>query len=153
AKSVTINGGAMNGGHTPRRHGQGGGYIGLPQSHPFRSRQRAKGGAADWQRARRRSVVNGGKPLEGGHDDRTDNDEGRAQPRRERSWAAPRRARFVEEYAVDLCGKQAAIRAGYSPKTAEVQAARMSRLVKVQQAVQAALPARSARTEMTQDFV
>jgi phage terminase small subunit len=33
--------------------------------------------------------------------------------------------RFVEEYMVDSCGKQAAIRAGYSPKTAHQQASRM----------------------------
>jgi phage terminase small subunit len=32
----------------------------------------------------------------------------------------PKQARFVEEYIVDLNGKQAAMRAGYSPKTAEV---------------------------------
>jgi phage terminase small subunit len=31
-----------------------------------------------------------------------------------------KQACFVEEYIVDLNGKQAAIRAGYSPKTAEV---------------------------------
>jgi hypothetical protein len=35
---------------------------------------------------------------------------------------SPKQARFVEEYVVDLDGKQAAIRAEYSAKTAEVQA-------------------------------
>ena len=30
----------------------------------------------------------------------------------------PKEQRFVEEYAIDLNGTQAAIRAGYSPKTA-----------------------------------
>src|SRR5262249_13225458 len=65
----------------------------------------------------------------------------------------PHQARFVEEYVVDLCGKQAAIRAGYSAKAAEVQAARMLRTVKVQRAVHAALEARSTRTELTQDYV
>ena len=34
----------------------------------------------------------------------------------------PRQARFVDEYMVDLNGTQAAIRAGYSRKTAEVLA-------------------------------
>jgi len=33
--------------------------------------------------------------------------------------------RFVDEYMIDSCGKQAAIRAGYSPKTAHQQASRM----------------------------
>ncbi len=31
----------------------------------------------------------------------------------------PKQARFVDEYLIDLNAKQAAIRAGYSPKTAE----------------------------------
>jgi len=38
---------------------------------------------------------------------------------------------FVKEYLKDYNGKQAAIRAGYSEKTAENQASRMLRLVKV----------------------
>jgi phage terminase small subunit len=33
----------------------------------------------------------------------------------------PRQARFVAEYLIDLNAKQAAIRAGYSPKAAEQQ--------------------------------
>ena len=46
------------------------------------------------------------------------------------------RERFVREYLVDRNGTQAAIRAGYSPKTAAAQASRLLRDVKVQQAVQ-----------------
>jgi phage terminase small subunit len=38
----------------------------------------------------------------------------------------------VKEYVIDLNGKQAAIRAGYSPKTAEVQASRLVKDAKVQ---------------------
>lgn len=37
----------------------------------------------------------------------------------------PKQERFVQEYLVDLNGTQAAIRAGYSPRTANMQAARM----------------------------
>ena len=37
----------------------------------------------------------------------------------------PKRQRFCQEYAVDLNGAQAAIRAGYSPKTAKEQASRL----------------------------
>src|ERR1700751_1632756 len=64
-----------------------------------------------------------------------------------------RRSRFVEEYILDLNGKQAAIRAGYSPKTAEVQASRLLRNVKVQVALEDAIQARSRRTQITADSV
>lgn len=43
----------------------------------------------------------------------------------------PKQRRFVEQYLVDLNGKQAAIRTGYSPKTAEVQASRLLSKAKV----------------------
>lgn len=42
-----------------------------------------------------------------------------------------RQKNFADEYLKDYNGKQAAIRAGYSEKTAENQASRMLRLVKV----------------------
>lgn len=61
--------------------------------------------------------------------------------------------RFVEEYLVDLNGTQAAIRAGYSPKTANEQAARLLAHVSVAAAVQAAMDKRSERTEITADYV
>jgi phage terminase small subunit len=37
----------------------------------------------------------------------------------------PKQLRFVEEYLKDLNGTQAAIRAGYSARTAAVQASRL----------------------------
>lgn len=43
----------------------------------------------------------------------------------------PKQKKFCEEYVVDLNAKQAAIRAGYSPKTAEQHASRLLRNVKV----------------------
>jgi hypothetical protein len=49
----------------------------------------------------------------------------------------PRIARFVGEYLVDPNGTKAAIRAGYSEKTAAQQASRLLRNVKVQQAIAA----------------
>lgn len=61
--------------------------------------------------------------------------------------------RFVEEYLLDLNGKQAAIRAGYSRKTAEVQASRLLSNAKVAAAIAAAQAARSERTEITADMV
>lgn len=45
----------------------------------------------------------------------------------------PKQERFCEEYLIDLNAKQAAIRAGYSPKTAENQASRLLSIVKVQE--------------------
>jgi phage terminase small subunit len=47
----------------------------------------------------------------------------------------PKRRRFVEEYRVDWNAKQAVIRAGYSPKTAEVQGSQLLRKLKVQEAL------------------
>lgn len=46
-----------------------------------------------------------------------------------------RRLRFVEEYLLDLNAKQAAIRAGYSPKGAEVHGSRLLSNAKIQRAV------------------
>ncbi len=65
----------------------------------------------------------------------------------------PRQERFVDEYLLDLNGKQAAIRAGYSEKTAEVQASRLLSNVKVQAQIQKRRQERVERTEITQDMV
>jgi phage terminase small subunit len=62
-------------------------------------------------------------------------------------------SRFVEEYIVDLNGKRAAIRTGYSPRTAEVQASRLLSNAKVDAAVKRAMQARSRRTGITADRV
>lgn len=61
--------------------------------------------------------------------------------------------RFVAEYLIDLNQTQAAIRAGYSEKTAAEQASRLLTNVKVSEAVQAAMKARSDRTEIDADWV
>lgn len=65
----------------------------------------------------------------------------------------PKQERFVEEYLIDLNATQAAIRAGYSPDTAESAASRLLRNVNVAAAVEEAQQARSVRTEITQDMV
>ena len=44
--------------------------------------------------------------------------------------------KFCYEYVIDLCGTQAAIRAGYSQKTAHSIASRMLRIVEVQKFIQ-----------------
>src|SRR5713226_4060714 len=75
-------------------------------------------------------------------------------PRRPVSSDTPLRARerrFVEEYLVDLKGEAAAIRAGYSPKTAKVQASQTLTRLNVQAAVEAGYKARQKRTQITGD--
>lgn len=63
------------------------------------------------------------------------------------------RQRFVDEYLIDLNGTQAAIRAGYSSKTAQEQASRLLSNVMVQQAISVAMAERSKRTGVNQDRV
>jgi phage terminase small subunit len=64
-----------------------------------------------------------------------------------------RQKRFVEEFLRDLNGTQAAIRAGYSPKTAEVQSSENLRIPKVQEALAAAMAQRSQRTQVAVDGI
>lgn len=61
--------------------------------------------------------------------------------------------RFVAEYLIDLNQTQAAIRAGYSPRSAEVQGSRLLSNANIKQAVSEAQAKRSKRTELTQDRV
>ena len=60
---------------------------------------------------------------------------------------------FVEEYLIDLNATQAAIRAGYSVKTAEQQGSRLLSNVKVQTKIAKAMAERSKRTGVNQDRV
>ena len=60
---------------------------------------------------------------------------------------------FVNEYLIDLNATQAAIRAGYSAKTADQQGSRMLANVKVQQEISEAMAKRSRRTGVNQDRV
>ena len=64
-----------------------------------------------------------------------------------------RQNRFVQEYIIDLNGTQAAIRAGYSPKTAREQASRLLSNVMVSEAIELAQKERQKRTLVTQDDV
>lgn len=61
--------------------------------------------------------------------------------------------RFVEEYLIDLNATQAAIRAGYSPKTAKEQASRLLSNVNISAAIDKAIAERSKRTGINQDRV
>lgn len=61
--------------------------------------------------------------------------------------------RFVDEYLIDLNATQAAIRAGFSAKTARQAGNRLLTNVDIQQAMQAGMEARSGRVAITQDMV
>lgn len=65
----------------------------------------------------------------------------------------PKQQRFVEEYLVDLNATQAAIRAGYSEKTAEQIGYKLVQKSSVSKAIQDAQKKRSERVEITQDYV
>lgn len=61
--------------------------------------------------------------------------------------------RFVDEYLVDLNATKAAIRAGYSEKTAYSQGQRLLKNAEIQEAVQAARAQQQERTQITADAV
>ncbi|OZB11179.1 MAG: hypothetical protein B7X67_04995 [Rhizobiales bacterium 39-66-18] len=65
----------------------------------------------------------------------------------------PKQHRFVEEYLIDLNATQAAVRAGYSPKTAAFIASENLRKPYISEEIDRAMARRSARTEITQDRV
>jgi phage terminase small subunit len=61
----------------------------------------------------------------------------------------PRQQRFVDQYLVDLNATQAAIRAGYSPRTAAEQACRLLTKVKIAEAIQGGKEKLSREAEIT----
>lgn len=61
--------------------------------------------------------------------------------------------RFCEEYLIDLNATQAAIRAGYSPRTANEQGARLLANVSISKAIAQAMAERSRRTGVSADRV
>ena len=65
----------------------------------------------------------------------------------------PREARFVEEYVIDLNATQAAIRAGYSERSAGQRGYELLRKPHIAAAIKAAMKERSARTGITADRV
>lgn len=69
------------------------------------------------------------------------------------SKLTPKQKMFIQEYLVDLNATQAAMRAGYSARTANEQGARLLAHVSVAAAVQEAMDKRSERTEINADYV
>lgn len=61
--------------------------------------------------------------------------------------------RFVDEYLIDLNATQAAIRAGYSVKTANEQGSQLLAKLSIQQAIAEKMAERSRRTGVNQDRV
>ena len=61
--------------------------------------------------------------------------------------------RFAEEYVVDFNGKQAAIRAGYSPRSAKVTAARLLTNANLQSLIREKVEKHAERAEITTDRI
>ncbi len=77
----------------------------------------------------------------------------REQKQEQKKQLSPMRQRFVNEYLKDLNATQAAIRAGYSEKTAYSQGQRLLKKVEVKAAIDAAIARRNKRLEVSQDKV
>lgn len=60
---------------------------------------------------------------------------------------------FVHEYMVDLCAKQAAIRAGYSPKTAEAMSSKLMAKPHIKAAIAKRMDKRTNKTDITAEKV
>jgi phage terminase small subunit len=65
----------------------------------------------------------------------------------------PKQETFAQEYLVDLNATQAAIRAGYSARTAGSQGERLLKHVEISARVAELQAARAQRVEVTQDYV
>lgn len=65
----------------------------------------------------------------------------------------PKQALFIKEYQVDLNGTQAAIRAGYSEKTAAEQASRLLSNVKIQEAIAENSKKRAEKVDISAEYV
>lgn len=65
----------------------------------------------------------------------------------------PRQRRFIDEYLIDLNATQAAIRAGYSQRTAYSIGEENLKKPEISQAIEAAQASRAARVAVSQDEV
>ena len=64
-----------------------------------------------------------------------------------------KQAAFVREYLVDRNGAQAAIRAGYSEKGANVKGAQLLAIVRIREAVEAGNEAHAEKCEVTRESI
>ena len=65
----------------------------------------------------------------------------------------PKQKAFIKEYLIDRNGKQAAIRVGYSPATAENQASRLLSKDKVRLVVKKEMQKHADKCEITRDAI
>ncbi len=65
----------------------------------------------------------------------------------------PQQERFIQEYLIDLNATQAALRAGYSPKTAYSQGDRLLKHVEISKLIAAAQAKRAKNAEVDADYV
>lgn len=65
----------------------------------------------------------------------------------------PKQSRFVDEYLIDLNATQAAIRAGYSPRTAGAQGEALLKNPEIARLVKFEMDERAKRTKVTADRV
>jgi len=65
----------------------------------------------------------------------------------------PKQLKFCQEYLIDLNATQAAIRAGYSPKTASEQGTRLLGNVKVQEYIQEKQKNKAVELDITQTMI
>jgi len=65
----------------------------------------------------------------------------------------PKQRAFVREYQLDLNGTQAAIRAGYSARTAAVQAHRMQRKANIRAAIEEGQAAAAKKAEISREWL
>jgi len=71
------------------------------------------------------------------------------RPKSEAKPLTPRQERFIAEYLIDLNGTQAAIRAGYSPRTANEQAAALLAKPSIRARTEAGKARQIAKAEVT----
>ena len=64
--------------------------------------------------------------------------------------SSDKQKRFVDEYLIDLNATQAAIRAGYSPKTANEQGSQLLAKLSIQTEISKKMAERSRRTGVNQ---
>lgn len=79
--------------------------------------------------------------------------QGGAQDVAKRGGISEKQQRFAREYLVDLNATQAAIRAGYSPKTAGCQSHELLKKPEIQEIIAAGAKKAEQRTEITLDRV
>lgn len=70
-----------------------------------------------------------------------------------KSKLTPKQARFVDEYIIDLNATQAAIRAGYAARSADVTGARLLGNARLQAALQKAQARLARKIEVTQERI